>query len=191
MVNLENEYNTYINNLSGGQKHKISLMISILNNPKVLFLDEPTVGLDIKSIEILWDIIKKIRDNGTTVVLSTHYLQEIESLCEKILILKDGMIEVEGSVESILANYKYMKKITFNMSCESERAKKIFDIITSLKNINYDIYETDSSFSIQTNNYYDIINILKEHSIVGDENCYEFTISDINLEDVFLNHTGG
>jgi ABC-2 type transport system ATP-binding protein len=78
--------------LSGGQKQRFSICTTLINQPKIVFLDEPTTGLDPQARRNLWDLIRNIRDNGTTVVITTHYMDEAESLCDRVAIVETGNI---------------------------------------------------------------------------------------------------
>jgi len=78
--------------LSGGQKQRFSIATTLINNPRIIFLDEPTTGLDPQARRNLWDLIRQIRDNGTTVVITTHYMDEAEELCDRIAFVDGGRI---------------------------------------------------------------------------------------------------
>lgn len=91
-VQLEDKANSYVENLSGGQKQRFSIAVALVHNPKVFFLDEPTTGLDPQARRNLWDMIKKIREKGVTVVMTTHYMEEAEVLCDRVAIMDKGKI---------------------------------------------------------------------------------------------------
>lgn len=91
-VNLEDKVKAKYKELSGGQKQRFSIATTLINNPKIIFLDEPTTGLDPQARRNLWDLIKEIRDNGTTVIITTHYMDEAEILCDRVAIVDSGKI---------------------------------------------------------------------------------------------------
>jgi ABC-2 type transport system ATP-binding protein len=91
-VNLQDKAKNKSKELSGGQKQRFSIATTLINQPKIIFLDEPTTGLDPQARRNLWDLIKEIRDNGATVILTTHYMDEAEQLCDRIAILDEGKI---------------------------------------------------------------------------------------------------
>ncbi len=91
-VDLGEKAGSYVEQLSGGQKQRFSIVASLVHKPKVFFMDEPTTGLDPQARRNLWDLVKSIRDNGTTVVLTTHYMEEAELLCDRVAIMDNGKI---------------------------------------------------------------------------------------------------
>lgn len=91
-VGLEEKAGAKYKELSGGQKQRFSIATTLINQPRIVFLDEPTTGLDPHARRNLWDLIKEIRSKGTTVVLTTHYMEEAESLCDRVAIIEKGQI---------------------------------------------------------------------------------------------------
>jgi ABC-2 type transport system ATP-binding protein len=91
-VELEDKIKSQVNELSGGQKQRFSIAAALVNEPVVLFLDEPTTGLDPQSRRHLWGVIKRIRSEGKTIVLTTHYMEEAEELCDRVAIMDQGKI---------------------------------------------------------------------------------------------------
>ena len=91
-VNLEDKAKSLYKSLSGGQKQRFSIATTLINDPKIIFLDEPTTGLDPQARRNLWDLIKNIRDTGTTVIITTHYMDEAEYLCDRVAIMDEGRI---------------------------------------------------------------------------------------------------
>lgn len=91
-VNLEDKARNKAKELSGGQKQRFSIATTLINKPNIIFLDEPTTGLDPQARRNLWDLIKEIRNAGTTVIITTHYMDEAEQLCDRIAIMDEGKI---------------------------------------------------------------------------------------------------
>ncbi len=91
-VGLLDKANSYVENLSGGQKQRFSIVASLVHKPKVFFMDEPTTGLDPQARRNLWDLIQETRDSGVTVILTTHYMDEAEQLCDRVAIMDNGEI---------------------------------------------------------------------------------------------------
>jgi ABC-2 type transport system ATP-binding protein len=92
LVNLTDKAKNKFKELSGGQKQRFSIATTLINQPKIIFLDEPTTGLDPQARRNLWDLIKSIRDKGTTVIITTHYMDEAEQLCDRVAIMDEGKI---------------------------------------------------------------------------------------------------
>lgn len=91
-VQLGDRANAYPEQLSGGQRQRLSIAAALVHNPKVFFLDEPTTGLDPQARRNLWDLIRQVRDRGVTVLITTHYLDEAELLCDRVAIMDNGKI---------------------------------------------------------------------------------------------------
>ena len=100
-LGLEEYMNRKVDTLSGGWKKRAAIVCSLLHSPKVLFLDEPTAGLDIKARRLLWDIIRKLNDNGTTIFLTSHYIEEIEVLCDRVGIIDEGKLIALGTTSEL------------------------------------------------------------------------------------------
>lgn len=92
LVNLADKAKNKFKDLSGGQKQRFSIATTLINKPRIIFLDEPTTGLDPQARRNLWDLIKNIRSQGTTVIITTHYMDEAEQLCDRIAIMDEGKI---------------------------------------------------------------------------------------------------
>jgi ABC-2 type transport system ATP-binding protein len=100
---LGNKQKSMVGALSGGQRQRLALAVALLNRPQILFLDEPTTGLDPHSRLDLWNILRELKSRGeTTLILTTHYMEEAESLCEHIIIIDEGKILREGKLEDLL-----------------------------------------------------------------------------------------
>jgi ABC-2 type transport system ATP-binding protein len=100
-VNLQDRADSIVVNLSGGMARRLNMAIALIHRPKLLILDEPSTGLDIEARYEIWQLIQQLRDRGITLLLTTHLLEEAERLCQKIGILKNGRIAVEGSLEDL------------------------------------------------------------------------------------------
>ena len=101
-VNLKDKAKNKIKELSGGQKQRFSIATTLINEPRIVFLDEPTTGLDPQARRNLWDLIREIRDAGTTVIITTHYMDEAEELCDRIAIMDQGKIVKLDSPENMI-----------------------------------------------------------------------------------------
>jgi ABC-2 type transport system ATP-binding protein len=103
LTGLESKQKAMVGTLSGGQRQRLALAVALLNTPQILFLDEPTTGLDPHSRLDLWNILRLLKEKGeTTLILTTHYMEEAESLCDHIIIMDEGKILKEGRLEDLL-----------------------------------------------------------------------------------------
>lgn len=101
-VQLTEKAKNYVEQLSGGQKQRFAIASTLVNSPKVLFLDEPTTGLDPQARRNLWELIKQIREEGVTIVLTTHYMDEAELLCDRLAIMDNGQIITTDSPYNLI-----------------------------------------------------------------------------------------
>jgi len=104
-VLLEESAKTYFEDLSGGQKRKTGLALSLVNTPELLFLDEPTTGLDPNARRAIWDVIRGLKAKGKTIILTTHYLDEAQQLCDRVAIMDHGHIVAMGTTEEIIQEH--------------------------------------------------------------------------------------
>lgn len=102
MVNLKDKAKAKFKDLSGGQKQRFSVATTLINQPRIIFLDEPTTGLDPQARRSLWELVKNIRDRGTTVIITTHYMDEAEYLCDRVAIIDSGEIVALDSPDQMI-----------------------------------------------------------------------------------------
>ena len=111
-VILEDAANVWFQNLSGGQKQKLGMALSLVNDPEVVFLDEPTTGLDPQARRAVWEVVRKLKSEGRTVMLTTHYLEEAEELADRVAIMNHGKIVAMGTTEDIESKYGSGQRMT-------------------------------------------------------------------------------
>ena len=104
MVNLKDKAKSAVKELSGGQKQRFSVATTLINDPKIVFLDEPTTGLDPQARRNLWDLVRNIRSKGATVIITTHYMDEAEVLCDRVAIMDSGRIIALESPDRLIDN---------------------------------------------------------------------------------------
>jgi len=104
MVNLKDKAKAKVKELSGGQKQRFSVATTLINDPKIVFLDEPTTGLDPQARRNLWDLVRSIRDKGATVIITTHYMDEAEVLCDRVAIIDSGKIIAMETPDRLIDN---------------------------------------------------------------------------------------
>ena len=107
LVGLTEAADRRVKTYSGGMKRRLDLGLSLVNSPEVLFLDEPTTGLDPGSRRVLWDEIKRLRDSGVTIILTTQYLEEADELADRIAIIDEGLVVAEGTSDELKACLLY------------------------------------------------------------------------------------
>ena len=111
---LKEKRNAAFGTLSGGQRQRLLIALALVNNPKVVFLDEMTTGLDPAARHVTWDLIRAIRDRGTTVVLVTHFMDEAENLCDRIAVMNDGKIAAMDTPQKLINTYGNIIKVIFS-----------------------------------------------------------------------------
>ncbi len=175
-IQLEDKRDTIIEKLSGGMKRRLILARALLNEPKILVLDEPTVGLDPQARHLIWEKLRSLKKEGITIILTTHYMEEASHLCDRLVIMDHGKILVEGRPEDLVreqigTNILEVKADTEVLSC-LQRIRQEFEVIGD----NIHIYTDKPS---------DLILALLNQCKIG-----QTTIRSATLEDVFLKLTG-
>ena len=176
-IGLAKKTDSMYKTLSGGMKQRVGIAISLINEPELLFLDEPTAGLDPQARRETWNLIKKLKQQGKTIFLTTHYMEEAQELSDRILIIIEGKIVASGSPSELIENYGGNKSIILK-NCDRNILEK--------KNIQYEI-DTESQIHIIFDNNDQLFKIL---AAVTDDPNVEIEIKKPNLDEAFLNLTG-
>ena len=181
LVALKDKSNSYTRSLSGGMKRRLLIAKALVHKPPIVILDEPTAGVDVELRRNLWENIRSLRKLGVTIILTTHYLQEAEELCDRVGIIHKGSLIALDTTENML-NKIQTKTIRFEIN------KKV--VLNDKNNKDYNILtNTDSEFKIEYNkqefNIQKIIKLLENQGIV----IKDIKSEDPNLEDVFVNLT--
>ena len=113
LVGLEDKARSRIRTLSGGQRRRLDLAIALAGRPALLFMDEPTTGFDPEARHIAWQVVRTLRDNGTTIVLTTHYLEEAEELADRVIVLASGRVRAQGPPRTIGSRQHGSSRISF------------------------------------------------------------------------------
>jgi ABC-2 type transport system ATP-binding protein len=127
LVELEEKLDIRISRLSGGQRRRVDLALGLIGSPELLFLDEPTTGFDPAARRRSWDLIRRLADDGMTVVLTTHYLEEAEQLADHIVIMSSGQIVAEGTPESLRQDATTESIIRFELPRVDARVEELFE----------------------------------------------------------------
>ena len=190
LMNLKDKADTQLRHLSGGQKQRVYIGSSLINNPEVIFLDEPTTGLDPKSRRSIWDLIEKLKAQGKSILLTTHYMDEAETLADQVAIMDKGRIICEGTPKDLIKKIAGEKVIYFDCSHESiQDPHELKDHINS-KLGNADIHVDKSGFYLETKDPLQTFRTLNEDLPKWGCHLKELSMRGSTLEDVFLKLTG-
>ena len=181
IVSLDNQSNSYARGLSGGMKRRLMIAKALVHQPPIVILDEPTAGVDVELRQQLWENVKLLNKNGVTIILTTHYLNEAEEMCDRIGILNKGKLVALDSTENLL-NKINIKKVRFKLSNNNS-----FDRITlkSLSILKSESNELVVSYDKNKLTMNEIIEFLTSKSI----NILDISTDDGDLEDVFISLT--
>ena len=186
LVGLEKYKKFYPKQLSGGLLRRLNIACGIAHKPKLIFLDEPTVAVDPQSRNNILEGIEKLRDGGATIVYTTHYMEEVEILCDRIIILDKGRILAEGSSDELKELASIDEKITVEVKNITD---KVLDIIRKFKNVDEVTLNMNTltvTYKKGKNNLEELIECFKSNKIKYDK----ITTEKPTLNDVFLNLTG-
>jgi len=178
LVSLEKQANSYARSLSGGMKRRLLMAKALVHQPPIVFLDEPTAGVDVQLRQNLWKNVRLLNDLGVTIILTTHYLEEAQEMCDRIAILNKGNIVALDSTKNLLDKIQ-TKKVTF-------KTDKKIDIkdedLPSLKLISKLDTEICVSYEKSKINMENLINLIKK----SNAKILDISTDDGDLEDVFL-----
>jgi ABC-2 type transport system ATP-binding protein len=184
LVGLDEKKKDYVNNLSGGQRQRLALAIALLNKPKILLLDEPTSGLDPNARREIWNILLQLKKENTTLILTTHYMEEAEILCDRIVIMDQGKILAQGSLVEILKQSDKKEVVEFTLhekinpeDLDNASLSIIWDYQLNIGSIVID----DVQYQLLT-----LFNFLKTKNLTIDR----FDYRRVTLDDIFTSLTG-
>jgi ABC-2 type transport system ATP-binding protein len=181
LVSLEKQANSYARSLSGGMKRRLLVAKALVHQPPIVFLDEPTAGVDVVLRQNLWENVRMLNDHGVTIILTTHYLEEAEKMCDRIAILNKGNIVALDSTKNLL-NRIQTKKVTFKTDKKVNIEEKNLD---SIKIISSSESEICVSYEKSKINFEELINLIKINNV----KIIDISTDDGDLEDVFLRLT--
>ena len=178
LVSLDKQANSYARSLSGGMKRRLLIAKALVHQPPIIFLDEPTAGVDVELRKNLWENVKSLNNQGVTIILTTHYLEEAEEMCNRIGILNKGNLVALDSTKNLL-NKIQTKKVIFKINKKIEIKENALD---SLKIISSKENEICVSYEKSKVNIEEIINLIKKENV----QIYDISTDDGDLEDVLL-----
>lgn len=176
----------YPKQLSGGLLRRLNIACGIAHKPELIFLDEPTVAVDPQSRNNILDGITKLRDNGATIVYTTHYMEEVEIICDRIIILDKGKILAQGTTDELKDKTSIEEKITVELKAIDE---SIIEKIKSFENVESVVFNTNTlvvTYKKGNDNLGNLINCLQDNKVTYNKIFSERP----TLNDVFLELTG-
>lgn len=182
-LGLKEKRNSYFDKLSGGQKQRLFIALSLINDPELVFLDELTTGLDPQARRTTWSLIENIRNQGKTIFLTTHYMEEAERLCDRVAIIDNGKIIALDSPENLIKNIQVENRVIFNLvdEIDIEAFRKLESIGKVEQNGERIIAYGRDNMMIA-----DVVNFLTKTKT----RFKDLRTEQPNLEDVFLYLTG-
>ena len=181
LVSLEKQANSYARSLSGGMKRRLLVAKALVHQPPIIFLDEPTAGVDVELRKNLWENVKLLNKQGVTIILTTHYLEEAEQMCDRIGILNHGKLVALDSTKNLLMRIKTKKVILKTQN----KIKLKNDDLESLRVIYNNENEICVSYEKSKICIDDIIDLVKQNN----NKIEDISTDDGDLEDVFLRLT--
>jgi len=178
LVSLDKQANNYARSLSGGMKRRLLIAKALVHQPPIIFLDEPTAGVDVELRKNLWENVKLLNNQGVTIILTTHYLEEAEKMCDRIGILSNGNLVALDSTRNLL-NKIQTKKVTFKLDKPTQIKN---DQLNSLKIISINDNNITVSYEKNRIKIEEIINLIQNEDI----KILDISTDDADLEDVFL-----
>ncbi len=184
LVSLEDKRNTLSKNLSGGQHQRLSLALALVNDPELLFLDEPTTGLDPQSRRQIWNIVKDLKRRGKTIVLTTHYMEEAQTLCDRVAVMDAGKIIALGTPRQLIEQHFETAAVEFE-----DRNAASLEMLNALPGVTrasrdgtlVTLYSRDTPHTVEA-----MLAAAREGKIAFDD----LRVRSATLEDVFLKLTG-
>jgi ABC-2 type transport system ATP-binding protein len=183
LVGLMEKKHELVKNLSGGQKQRFTLAAALVNDPEILFLDEPTTGLDPRVRREIWDLIQVVNKKGITVVITTHYMEEAEILCNRVAIMDSGRILALDNPHTLITALKHTTQVSFFLKSEDDVSyiaglPKVTRVFSTYPKVVMEVENLDAVSGI--------IDGLTKHQA----NYSGFTVRTATLEEVYLDLTG-
>jgi ABC-2 type transport system ATP-binding protein len=185
-LSLQEKADAWVGKLSGGQKQRLAVATALVANPKILFLDEPTTGLDPQSRRQLWDIIRQFQQRNGTVLLTTHYMDEAERLCDRLAIIDHGQIIAAGTPAELIERLTGHHVVEFAISGNGNGDEQVWSRLPGVQSVRTE----DGLFSLQVNEPHETIPALLAAVQKQGAQLVHLTTRQASLEDVFVKLTG-
>lgn len=186
LIGLDPKDKKQVQKYSGGMKRRLNLGCSVLHKPDLLILDEPTVGVDAQSRNNIFDYLRKINKEGTTIIYTSHYMEEIEALCNKIFIIDLGEEIAYGEKSELKTMYGSSSILTIYLDRIENGIQEELNLITGVLNSEVDENKIIVKVNKKELNFTNIFKLIENRNLTIEN----FTIKDSNLEEIFLNLTG-
>ncbi|TDF96308.1 ABC transporter ATP-binding protein [Paenibacillus piri] len=191
---LREKVNDRVKNLSGGQKQRLAIALALVNDPQVVFLDEPTTGLDPQARRTLWDIVLRLKEQGKTIVLSTHYMEEAHVLCDRICLMDSGQVIALDTPRSLVSSLQSDSAIEFRLTEEEgglpeAQARELLDQLRSVREVKQADLRKDV-FVLYTDQLQASLIDLIQRAEAGGWRIIDLQTRTATLEDVFIHMTG-
>ena len=181
-LGLSEKENVYFSKLSGGQKQRLFICLALINKPQLVFFDELTTGLDPQARRATWDLVRGVREQGHTVFLTTHFMDEAENLCDRVAVMDHGKIVALGKPSDLIEQYAHETRIRLPQSLKEET-----DWLSAIRGvISVEVGEDFTLINFNNENIVELLQLLDQHGI----SLKGLHIQQSSLEDVFLSLTG-
>lgn len=186
LVGLQDFKKFYPKQLSGGLLRRLNIACGIAHKPQLIFLDEPTVAVDPQSRNNILDGIKKLRDNGATIVYTTHYMEEVEIICDRVIILDKGKVLATGTCDELKELAEIEEKVTVEVNNLEERYREQIQSLDNIDEVTYNGNTLLVTYKKGKNNLVELMDYLKKENIKYNK----IYLDRPTLNDVFLQLTG-
>jgi ABC-2 type transport system ATP-binding protein len=181
-LQLDEKRRARVDTLSGGQQQRLSIAVALINDPRIVFLDEPTTGLDPQARRALWEVIESVRRDGRTVILTTHYMEEAQHLCDRVAIMDHGRIAALDTPRSLIRTHAPETTVTVSPGGGQIR----FDALPGVQTVG----QANAEVVIFTSDPLQTVQALMELRRSGRAAFQALRVEEATLEDVFLHLTG-
>jgi len=185
MIGLEEKKRAFVRELSGGQRQRVVFILTLINDPELLFLDEPTAGLDPQSRRVIWEWIRLAREKGKTVFLTTHYIEEAEDLCDRVAIIDHGKIIALDTPRRLMADLAIEQRIEFVI-----KGTLSADRLEAIPGVSKVLDEGQGAFTICAAEAQPALKSLITLAETNGFTLRGLTVEGATLEDVFIQLTG-